>query len=98
LPELIETFVEGSNTLVVEMRSAAASSDVPLLGRAAHTLKSNAASFGAARLAALCRDLEASAKEGTVEHACERAEEIAHEQGRAERALLAALSEMTAQA
>ena len=55
LPELIEMFLLDSQTLVDEMARAARESDAEALRRAAHTLKSNSASFGALTLAALCR-------------------------------------------
>jgi HPt (histidine-containing phosphotransfer) domain-containing protein len=45
--------------------------DADGLRRAAHTLKSNAATFGAAALAELCQELEAIGEAGTVAGASE---------------------------
>ena len=42
---------------MVELARRAAR-DAVLVGRAAHTLKANGATFGAARLEELCRELE----------------------------------------
>lgn len=61
--ELIETFLEEAPTMLAEIRSALEAQDAELLRRAAHSLKSNAAQFGAARLQSLCLQLEQRAKE-----------------------------------
>ena len=60
LAELVEAFVEEAPGRLAELRS----DDVAVAGRAAHTLKSNALAFGAVELAAVCRELEAAAREG----------------------------------
>jgi HPt (histidine-containing phosphotransfer) domain-containing protein len=44
------------------MRGAADAGDVAALGSAAHSLKSSSLNVGAARLGALCREIEAAAK------------------------------------
>ncbi len=56
--ELMDTFFEDANTQMQEMNSALASNDVETFRRAAHSLKSNAATFGATDLSALARELE----------------------------------------
>lgn len=63
--------------------------------RAAHTLKSNAQVFGATRLAELCRELEATAKGGTLAGASGLVEQIEGEHARVDAALRAALRETT---
>lgn len=55
---LLETFAEEAPRLLEELRGALAAGDAATARRAAHTLKTNAATFGAAGLAALCADLE----------------------------------------
>jgi HPt (histidine-containing phosphotransfer) domain-containing protein len=62
LAELVGDFLAEAPQRLAEMRSA----DAALAGRAAHTLKSNALTFGAAELASACRDVELTAREGEV--------------------------------
>ena len=68
------------------MRRALGTKDVDSFRRAAHSLKSNAASFGAMILSALARDLEAGAKSGNLDGAAPRVELLA---GECERVALA---------
>jgi histidine phosphotransfer protein HptB len=56
--ELVDTFLEEAPGLLAEMQQALASGDLPALKRAAHSLKSNASTFGALPLAALARAVE----------------------------------------
>lgn len=56
--ELLDTFFEEAPDLLAEMRQALEAGDVPALQRAAHSLKSNASTFGALPLAALARAVE----------------------------------------
>ncbi|MGA9160405.1 MAG: GAF domain-containing protein [Actinomycetota bacterium] len=65
--ELIEQFVTDSPALVKTARHGLESGDADEVRRAAHTLKSNAATFGANELADRCRRLEATAKTGTLD-------------------------------
>jgi CheY-like chemotaxis protein/HPt (histidine-containing phosphotransfer) domain-containing protein len=67
--ELIATFLDGSPELVATLRNSLVQGNAEELRRAAHTLKSNAQTFGAAALTALCRELEATAKKAALEHA-----------------------------
>jgi HPt (histidine-containing phosphotransfer) domain-containing protein len=57
---LVETFAEEAHQLVAELRRAAALGAVERYETAAHSLKGNAATFGAARLAEHARRLEGS--------------------------------------
>ena len=56
--ELIDTFLEDAPDLIAKMHSALANADADSFRRAAHSMKSNAATFGALELSALARELE----------------------------------------
>lgn len=56
--ELVETFADEGPEQLAAMRAAAGGAPSAALRRAAHSIKSNAATFGAGRLAALARALE----------------------------------------
>jgi HPt (histidine-containing phosphotransfer) domain-containing protein len=77
--ELIEQFVADSPQLVAMARRGLGAGDTEEVRRAAHTLKSNAATFGAHRLSDLSRALEDDAKDGVLEAAPERLVTIAEE-------------------
>ena len=56
--ELVDTFVEEAPVMLAEIRSALDAGQAEPFRRAAHSLKSNAHTFGALALGALARDLE----------------------------------------
>jgi histidine phosphotransfer protein HptB len=56
--ELVDTFLEEAPQMLAELRSAQAAAAAERFRRAAHSLKSNGNTFGAATLGALARDLE----------------------------------------
>ena len=56
--ELIDTFLEEAPPMLDELREALAGARAEPFRRAAHSLKSNASTFGALTLAALARELE----------------------------------------
>jgi HPt (histidine-containing phosphotransfer) domain-containing protein len=56
--ELIDTFLEEAPRMLAELRSAATTARSDAFRRAAHSLKSNANTFGASALGAMARDLE----------------------------------------
>ena len=56
--ELIDTFFEEAPTMLAELRRAAAAAEAEAFRRAAHSLKSNANTFGALALGTLARELE----------------------------------------
>jgi signal transduction histidine kinase/DNA-binding response OmpR family regulator len=87
LDELLPTFVEDARELVSTMRRALGGKDADAFRRAAHSLKSNAASFGAVTLSTLARDLEALAKSGNLDDVGLRVEHLAGECERVVRAL-----------
>jgi len=61
LVELIETYLGDSPAQFAALRTGLAAGDEVAVRRAAHTLKSTSASFGATRLATMSREIEASA-------------------------------------
>ncbi len=85
--ELIEQFVTDSPALVTAARHGLESGDTREVRRAAHTLKSNAATFGANELADRCRRLEADAKTGTLDDVPAQIEAIDQELARVHAAL-----------
>jgi HPt (histidine-containing phosphotransfer) domain-containing protein len=56
--ELVETFAEEGPAMLAELRSARQSGEADRFRRAAHSLKSNALTFGASKLAEDVRSLE----------------------------------------
>ncbi len=56
--ELVGTFLEEAPIMLAELRRAHAGPNADAFRRAAHSLKSNAHTFGATRLASLARALE----------------------------------------
>lgn len=67
LAELVDAFLEEAPERLAELRRGAEQGDAALAGRAAHTLKSNGLTFGARELAAVCRTLEAAAREDALD-------------------------------
>jgi HPt (histidine-containing phosphotransfer) domain-containing protein len=65
--ELIDQFLTDAPELVAAARQAHGSGNVEDLRRAAHTLKSNAATFGAQRLSECSRALEEAARNGDLD-------------------------------
>jgi CheY-like chemotaxis protein len=66
LPGLMDSFLMDAEQLQARARVALEASDTEELRRVAHTLKSNAANFGALKLAVYCQELETLAKCGTL--------------------------------
>jgi signal transduction histidine kinase/CheY-like chemotaxis protein len=79
LPMLIDTFLEESAQQQQDARRAMAEGRADDLRRAAHTLKSNAANFGAIALAAACQELENAGKNKALEAAPELAARVQKE-------------------
>ena len=65
--ELIDAFFEDAPAQLAALRSAVEQGDAAEARRAAHTLKSNAATFGASSLADVSRELEAAAAGGDLD-------------------------------
>lgn len=66
IDELINTFLEDAPQLMAQLHSARAANDAESFRRAAHSLKSNAASFGANDLSALAKELEMLGRENKL--------------------------------
>src|SRR3954453_17237163 len=64
--ELVGTFLEESPVQLAELQGAAARGDAYEVRRVAHTLKSNAATFGIVSLEDACRELEQRAHDGDL--------------------------------
>jgi CheY-like chemotaxis protein len=85
--ELIEQFVTDSPTLVAGARKGLETGDAEEVRRAAHTLKSNAATMGANELADRSRRLELAAKAGELEGGAASLDAVAEELERVHAAL-----------
>ena len=64
--ELIDTFLEDAPKMIAEIKSGLATNNAETFRRAAHSMKSNAATFGAGQLAALAKELEMLGKENKL--------------------------------
>jgi signal transduction histidine kinase/DNA-binding response OmpR family regulator/HPt (histidine-containing phosphotransfer) domain-containing protein len=64
--ELLDEFALDSPRMLGEAKAALVTGDADVVRRAAHTLKSNASTFGAVTLASLCAELEMNAKDGVL--------------------------------
>jgi response regulator RpfG family c-di-GMP phosphodiesterase len=62
--QLVSSFLDNGAVLVGQLADAAGSGDLEVLRRNSHTLKSNAASFGAGALAEWCGTLETRSRAG----------------------------------
>jgi CheY-like chemotaxis protein/HPt (histidine-containing phosphotransfer) domain-containing protein len=89
MSDLIAQLLTDAPALVEAAWAALERGDAPEVHRAAHTLKSNAATFGALRLAEMCGELEAMAKDGALDGAAQRIDAIAVELGLVRVALMA---------
>ena len=77
--ELIEQFIADTPGLIAAARDGLARGDAGEVRRAAHTLKSNAATFGAHQLTERSRALEEAAKHGALEDGPARLDAMAGE-------------------
>jgi HPt (histidine-containing phosphotransfer) domain-containing protein len=89
LDELINTFLADAPSLLAILRRALEQDDSDEVRRAAHTLKSNGATFGAEDFSELCRELEARAKDGRLAGADELVDRIDGDYARLQEALAA---------
>jgi PAS domain S-box-containing protein len=74
---LVDTFLDAGADRMATVRDSVERGDADEMRRAAHNLKSNAATFGAETFAELCRELEALGRDGELDAApklVERAE------------------------
>ena len=87
--EMLDTFFDDSPRQLDAARVGLAGGDVEAVRRAAHSLKSNCANFGALALSGQCRELEMLAKSGSLEGGAERLARIAAGYEQVHTALLA---------
>jgi HPt (histidine-containing phosphotransfer) domain-containing protein len=87
LAELVQDYLSDSPQQLAAMETALVAGDGEGLRRAAHSLKSNSATFGAATLSSLCKELEDMGKAGAFEGAEAKLGQAAAEYERARRAL-----------
>jgi PAS domain S-box-containing protein len=91
--ELVDTFLRGAPGLLANLRSAQRGGQADELRRTAHTLKSNARTFGAGPLAEVCQALESAANAGRMDEAEDLVGQIEDHYTRVERALAATSAE-----
>jgi histidine phosphotransfer protein HptB len=65
--ELIDAFLDDAPNMISQMEIALAAGDVDSFRRNAHSMKSNANTFGATELAALAKELESMARENNLD-------------------------------
>lgn len=94
LAELIESFFDDAPAQLAAIREGAQGGDAEGLRRAAHSLKSNSATFGATELANLCRQLEGLGRDGDLDAVGDLVARTEAEYGRVRPALLAARDAM----
>ena len=80
--EMIDAFLAETPLLLQTMQVALAEADAPELRRAAHSLKSNSATFGAGALSLICHELEDLSKVGTFDGTASLVAECLVEYGR----------------
>jgi HPt (histidine-containing phosphotransfer) domain-containing protein len=67
IPALVTTFLRDTTAQIAQLREAAAAKDAENFRRAAHSLKSSAATMGASDLSALARELETMGQRNDLE-------------------------------
>jgi HPt (histidine-containing phosphotransfer) domain-containing protein len=82
LADLLQTFFDDTPKELAVMRQSILHNRVEEFRRAAHSLKSNSATFGATRLSGMFRELEEMGKSGDLEGAEERLARAEAEYGR----------------
>jgi histidine phosphotransfer protein HptB len=74
--ELLDTWYEEAPKIMSEMRVSLSQNDSEIFRRSAHALKSNAASFGATHLAALCKELENLGRQQQLDQVGNKLDEV----------------------
>jgi two-component system sensor histidine kinase/response regulator len=77
--ELLDSFLNDAPAQLAAMRTATVGGDAEALRRAAHSLKSNSATFGAMRLSQQCKRIEELARAGEWQGTPDRIENVAVE-------------------
>ena len=76
LQQLVETFCDDSNQQLELMQNALEQGNAADFTRAAHTLKSTSLTFGASAFGGLARKLEMMGREGKIEKAQEKYQDL----------------------
>jgi HPt (histidine-containing phosphotransfer) domain-containing protein len=84
---LIDTFLDHAAAQLASLRRAVELHEVDDARREAHTLKSNAAAFGATALEVMCRELESAAETNALDRGADLVPRIASELERVTREL-----------
>jgi HPt (histidine-containing phosphotransfer) domain-containing protein len=87
LAEMLDTYFDDSPKQIAAMEAALAAGDAEGLRRAAHSLKSNSATFGALAFSAQAKEIEMMAKQGELPAAEAKVASLAAEYPRVELAL-----------
>jgi HPt (histidine-containing phosphotransfer) domain-containing protein len=87
IPELINAFLGEAPALIAQLRPALLAGDMETFRRAAHSIKSNAATFGATRLFERAKELETMARENRLGEVGDRIEVLEEAFDRAAQAL-----------
>jgi HPt (histidine-containing phosphotransfer) domain-containing protein len=93
LMELIETFLDESQTIIDEMKSSVPAKDLDTLRRGAHSMKSSSQDFGAIELSELNATLESQCKNGWPANAEEQVSDISTHYQQAKDALISYLND-----
>jgi HPt (histidine-containing phosphotransfer) domain-containing protein len=92
LGELLQTYFDDAPDQFKTLHAALAAGDAEAFRRAAHSLKSNSANFGAMALSGMCKELEEMGKSGTLEGADPQIARAEEEYARVRAALESAAS------
>jgi signal transduction histidine kinase/CheY-like chemotaxis protein/HPt (histidine-containing phosphotransfer) domain-containing protein len=81
--ELINIFLDDTETRLIEMRALLVQNNLPAIGQIAHAIKGAGLTMGAKRLAGLCSQIELFVQLGAQDKVAEKVTEIESEYGRA---------------
>ena len=90
---MVDVFLADAPALITSLRSSLERHDTEELRRAAHTLKSNGSTLGAAAFAELCRTVEQHAKDGRLDGVSQLVDRIEQEYRTLQAALASLRSE-----
>jgi CheY-like chemotaxis protein/HPt (histidine-containing phosphotransfer) domain-containing protein len=93
LTEVVDVFLADAPALITSLRSSLEHGDAEELRRAAHTLKTNGTTLGAAAFAELCRTVEQHAKDHRLDGVAQLVDQIEQEYRGLEEALATLRSE-----
>ena len=87
LADLLQTYFDDAPRLLATLHTALPAGDAESFRRAAHSLKSNSASFGAMQLSRMSKELEDMGKAGVLEGAGPKIASVEEEYARVRAAL-----------